>query len=355
MTKKVFISIMTALLIAVLFAGCQKDGAHGTSSETEISTVVYEDSPEDIQTEPQDMASTESIVLEPIYQPSLEDRFAQVKVEVLAKTVVPYEDGAINGYLAYGEGYEKATILTLGLTFPDWETSNECGGVSIIGETATASDGNPVPQTSYGTSWMNSTLEQPYAIMIRRVAGEIDASKVRVRLKQSYGDVTAEVPIQNNGEPIGFDAVTGAFPTQVKTLQGRTYMIVRCYWSSYSAAGDTLTDTVSFVLVPLEGGLNKTLDPAGMKLHAPDDVEATTGELLVNVNSAIDASTIDLQSTIELAITRELYEERGEDGYYSDEVFQQANADMIGFADASYVEIDDGSGNVVVLRFSDCS
>ena len=130
-------------------------------------------------------------------------------------------------------------------------------------------------------------------------------------------------------------------------------MIVRRYWSSYSASGDSLTDTVSFVLVPLEGGLNKTLDPAGMKLFTPDDNKATTGKLLVNVNSAIDASTIDLQSTVELAITRELYEERGADGYYPDEVFQQANADMVSFADASYVEIDDGSGNMETLHFGD--
>ena len=130
-------------------------------------------------------------------------------------------------------------------------------------------------------------------------------------------------------------------------------MVVRCYWSSYSASGDTLTDTVSFVLVPLEGGLNKTLDPAGMRLFTPDNIQATTGELLVNVNSAIDASTIDLQSTIELAITRELYEARGADGHYPDEVFKQANADMISFADASYVEIDDGSGNTVTLHFGD--
>ena len=102
------------------------------------------------------MAQAETAVPESIDQPSLEERFSQVRVEVLARTVVPSEDGAINGYLAYGEGYDKATILTLGLTFPDWEASYECGGVSIVGETATDAKGDPVPQTSYGTSWMNS-------------------------------------------------------------------------------------------------------------------------------------------------------------------------------------------------------
>lgn len=353
MKKKLLTTLMLVLMLVLLFAGCQRNEAQTAPMLTGNQTEAYSESAEDIQSDPPATKPTEPVVLEPVDQPSLEERLSQVKVEVLAKTVVPYEDGAINGYLAYGEGYEKATILTLGLTFPDWNTSNECGGVSIVGETATDADGNPVPQTSYGTSWMNSQLEQPYAIVIRRVAGEIDITKVRARLKESWGETTAEVPIENGGEAIGFSSVTSAFPTQVKVLQGRTYMIVRRYWSSYSASGDSLTDTVSFVLVPLEGGLNKTLDPAGMKLFTPDDNKATTGKLLVNVNSAIDASTIDLQSTVELAITRELYEERGADGYYPDEVFKVATKDMTDFADASYVEIDDGSGNMETLHFGD--
>lgn len=351
--KKTILTTVLILLLLALLVGCQRDSRRETNAETYIPVESYEDSQEDLQPVPQQTRPAETAVPEPIDQPSLEERFSQVRVEVLARTVVPYEDGAINGYLAYGEGYDKATILTLGLTFPDWDSSYECGGVSIVGETATDAKGDPVPQTSYGTSWMNSTLDQPYAIMIRRVAGEVDASKARVRLKQSMGSVSAEVPIQNHGDPVGFSHLADAFPTQVKRLQGRTYMIVRRYWSSYSASGDTLTDTVSFVLVPLEGGLGKTLDASGMRLFTPDDIRATSGELLVNINSAIDASTIDLQSTIELAITRELYEERGEDGYYPDEVFKEANKDMNDFADASYVEIDDGSGNTVTLRFGD--
>lgn len=353
--KKIVLSItLLILLLAVTFAGCRGSELKETDASTEGQAQSIPNGSETVSTDAPDTEAEGTPATEPSNQPSLEDRFSEVEVEVLAMAVVPYDESAINGYLAYSEDYETATVLTLGLRFPDWDSAYNCGTITVIGETATATDGKPVPQTSIGSSWGNTQLEKPYYIVVQRVAGDVDPSKATVRIKESWGGgASAEVRILHDGEPVGFATAKVIFPDSVKTLQGRTYFIVRRYWSSYSASGDSLTDTVSFVLVPLEGGLAKTLDPDSMKLYTPDDIKATSGELLVNVNRAIDGSTVDRQSTIELAITRELYEERGEDGYYPDEVFKQATKDANDFAEASYVEIDDGSGNTVTLRFGD--
>lgn len=352
MKQKILSIVLLILLLAVTFAGCQGSEPREADASTESQAQSIPNASETVPTNVPVTQVEGTPEMEPTTRPSLEERFSEVEVEVLAKAVVPYEESAINGYLAYSEDYETATILTLGLRFPDWDSAYNCGTITVIGETATEADGKPVPQTSTGSNWGNTQLEKPYYIVVQRVAGEVDPSKATVRIKESWGGgASAEVPILHDGKPVGFAAAKDVFPDSVKTLQGRAYFIVRRYWSSYSASGDSLTDTVSFVLVPLEGGLGKTLNPDEMKLYIPDSITATSGELLVNVNGAIDGSTVNRQSTIELAITRELYEERGEDGYYPDEVFKQATADMNSFADASYVEIDDGSGGTVTLCF----
>lgn len=350
MKTKMLSIMMLMMMLLTVFSGCRESKPSESEASGTLQTeICTEETPPDThEAQPTVERPTEPEVTEP----SLSEKFSQVKVEVLAKAVVPYEDSAINGYGAYSEDYETATILTLGLTFPDRYSAFEFGVISVIGETAEDEDGKPVPQTTFGAGWENSTLEKPYVLVVHRVAGEIDTAKVRLRLKESWGgSASAEVTLVNGGEPAGFSSAEAAFPDQIKVLQGRTYKIVRRYWSSYSAGGDSMTDTVSYVLVPLEGGLGKSLDPDGMRLCTPNDIRGTVGELLVNVNSAIDASTVNEQSTVELAITRQMYESRGEDGHYSDDVLDQVTADINAFARASYVEIEDGSGGTVTLPF----
>lgn len=354
MKKKILSIALLILLLAVIVSGCRESALSETAASAESQTESLPAVTETAAANLPDTQTDEPPAAEPASRPSLEERFSEVEVELLAEAVVPYDESAINGYFAYSEDYDTATILTLGLRFPDWDSAYNCGTITVIGETATEADDKPVPQTSTGASWRSTQTDKPYYIIVQRVAGEVDPSKAAVRIKESWGGgASAEVPILNNGESIGFADAKVIFPESVKTLQGRTYFIVRRYWSSYSASGDSLTDTVSFVLVPLEGGLGKTLDPDSMKLYTPDDIRAISGALLVNVNGAIDGSTVNKQSTIELAITRELYEERDEDGHYPDEVLKQVNEEMNSFADRSYVEIDDGSGNMEILHFGD--
>ena len=142
MKTKMLSIMMLMMMLLTVFSGCRESKpseseASGTP-QTEIST---EETPPDTHgAQPAVERPTEPEVTEP----SLSEKFSQVKVEVLAKAVVPYEDSSINGYGAYSEDYETATILTLGLTFPDRYSAFEFGVISVIGETAEDEDGKPV-------------------------------------------------------------------------------------------------------------------------------------------------------------------------------------------------------------------
>ena len=335
----IFATTMLILVFMLTFIGCQANTPAAPADQEQAITTV---SGAPVQTAPS--STTEA--------PSLGDRFADVKVDVLAKHTAPYSESEINGYGAYSEDYETATILTLGLTFPDQDTAYNFGGATLVGESATGEDGQPVPQAC--SLWRND--EKLYCVVLLRAAGEIDAEKACVKISEKYKGTSqtasAVVSMQNGAEPIGFDGAKEAFPKEIQKLQGRTYMVARRYWSNYSAGTDYQTDTISYVLIPLEGGLEKTLDAGHMKLFTPSDIKGTSGVLLVNENGVIDSSTLKSQNTIELAVTRSLYEERGANGY-SDEVYERAAQDTKDFVKASYVEIDDGDGNTVVLRFGD--
>lgn len=341
--KKAILIITALALMLSLFAGCnaRSGAAFDTAPSTSESTEQAESSEHDSQ----------AIETSPTEEKNLAALFTHIRAVVLSQAVVPLEDGAVNDYFTPENGYEVATILTLGLSFPEKESAYRFGGLVLTGETATDDNGKPVPQSTYRSSWINTEREKPYAIVILRIAGRIDPSKVSVQIKDRWGEVSSEIRVENSGHPIGFADAEKAFPDQVCRLQGREYIVVRRYLSNLSTSGTALTDTISYVLVPLEGGFEKTLDSDGMKLITPDNVPSTSGKLLVNVHSAIDATTIAQQSTIELAVTRDVRDDRDENGHLPDEAIKQADEDMRRFAAASYVVIENGNGGSVTLPF----
>ena len=337
----IFVTIMLFFMLLLTLVGCRTNTPAIKAEERKEST--YKENT--TISEPEQTAPEPSTEL-----PSLEDRFAEVKVDVLAKYTVPYSESEINGYGTYSEDYESATILTLGLTFPDKDAAYNFGSAALVGETD--KDGQSVPQAY--TIWRNE--EELYCVVLLRAAGEIDAESASVKITEKYKGssqtASAVVSMENSANPTGFERAKEAFPERILKLQGRTYMVIRRYWSNYSSGKDYQTDTISYVLIPLEGGFEKTLNASAMRLCTPNDIEGTSGELLVNESGAIDKSTLESQNTIELAVTRLLYEERGPNGY-SDEVYERAEQDARDFVNASYVEIDDGEGDTVILRFGD--
>ena len=197
MKKKILSIALLILLLAVTVSGCRESALSETAASAESQTESLPAVTETAAANLPDTQTDEPPVAEPASRPSLEERFSEVEVELLAEAVVPYDESAINGYFAYSEDYDTATILTLGLRFPDWDSAYNCGTITVIGETATEADGKPVPQTSTGASWRSTQTDKPYYIIVQRVAGEIDPSKAAVRIKESWGgSASAEVPIQ---------------------------------------------------------------------------------------------------------------------------------------------------------------
>ena len=299
---------------------------------------------------------------EPTKQELCEEALANIKAYVLNVDVVDYDDAYINGYGAYSTDYEKATVITIGLTFPEGAYNQYWERMSILGETATDSNGKTVPQTLSSAGWISD--DRTYAVLLCRVAGEVDVSKVDVLLKSKVDEISRETKFENNGEEVGFEAAKEKFTKSNDTfgtgnyiieLKGRHYFIIRRYCSSTSSVSNSegrfSTRTESFVLMPLEGGLTPSLTKEDVNLVSEKEVENTFAKLMVNENGQIDKSTLKCQTTIEVEVWREYVEETLEDGTYSKEVYEAVSRDEKELLEACSVEIDDGNGNTIKLYF----
>ena len=347
--KKSVLILMVMLCSLVLFTGCGKDKkANEDTIETnffvsELTTAAEEEEKND---EKECLEALESI-----------------EVDVLSTVIVDYEQAEINGYLVHSDDYKKGTIITLGIKFPRDTYYNYFSSLKVCGETAEDVNGEPAVQTSYNTAWINK--DGDYALMVIRIGGEVDTSKASVKLLGKINSVEVTKDFANDGETIGFDSAKAAFideydnfgcGSSVVKLMGRHYIINRRYISSTSwgkeDSNDCSVTNQSYVLVPIENGFERTLTESDVRMNISSNITNTSAELLVNKNGAIDLSTIDCQTTIEVKIVRIVTEQKNDDGSYNQEVYDEIDKDKTELLNSIVLNIEDGDGNIVSLKMN---
>lgn len=355
--------LIVTMLLTLLMCGCGKtDDSYAPTTEKEETTKT-----ESVEAEVEETKETESE--EERLKRQMDEAKAVLEaceIEVLASSVIEYDKAEINGYGAYSEDYDKATILTIGMKFADKYGTDYLKGFKVCGETAMDANGEPAIQTYWDTNWISEYKD--YILAIIRVAGEVDPTKVKIILTGKLDGVEVEKSFTSGGTEVGFASAIEAFmdeedefssvstKSSVVKLQGRHYLRYRLYnsgsgWTGKSDGTDISRETHSFVLLPLEKWGSNQLDETQMELICETEVANTTCELLVNESGVIDASTLDIQNTIEIEVSRVVVESKDADGNYSDEAYDNMEKDIKALMKATTVKLDDGDGNTVILDF----
>lgn len=354
--KQILCIVLTAIFI-LSFAGCnEKDNQENIQNNS--ASTANNSTNDEVISKPNDTKDDE--VLKEECKKALEG----IKVELLAITFEKYDDAEINGNLAYSEDYETATLLTMGVKFPQNVYSEFYKNITICGETATGKDGKPAVQTKYNASWISENKE--YSLMVMRIGGKVDPAKVTVRLNGNiYGadKITVDTKFENNGSAIGFDTAKSFFVNEdnafgcdsnIVKLKNRHYIITRRYTSSdgWTTSNDVSksTQTRSYVLIPLEKGLKRTLTKKDVNMEINGKIPNTEATLMVNENGIVDASTLDCQTTIEVEFARTVIEQKDSEGNYTDEVYDKIDEDIENLAKMTTVKIDDGDGKQITLK-----
>lgn len=357
--------VLLCLLCSFLcLFGCGKQGVDVSSESISFTSEMNETETLDTQIGPIESESVFEIVeteSETISEADMCRNYLEnVQVDVLASTVVDYEDAYINGYGVMSDAYDKATVLTLGVRLPEeGRYSDYFRSVGVSGNTATDENGETVVQTTNQAFWIDDNGR--YFLILLRVGGEVDTTKASVTLDGKVDDISVTKSFSNQGQPVGFTDAIAAFSGDISNtgsyivkLQGRHYLVANRYASSDGIQSDASSNSKSFfnkmsiILIPLEQGFGETLDKDSMKLVSPD-MDSVVGELLVNESGAICATELKCQSTIELNVIYTVVETSDE--IWTDELYDKIDADIERMFDESVVQIDDGDGNFVSLSF----
>lgn len=366
--------ILVSMLFAIAaFSGCEKQPAkvdpekETTQNAASGSGNESQENPDATNVETQQPSSSEQDTEPVVQEENFDTIIAPGKAEILNIEYLPYEHAMVNGFGAYSEDYEEATILTIGIEFESKRAKDYIGLITVFPDDNT--EEKAPTQTYYGTGWNNKPGN--YVMAVLRVGGKIDPSKAVLQVKEKYGGSgITTMKFENNGEAIGFEKATAAFskqarssdkpleevygvPSSIVKLNGRYYMIHRRYCSVIRSIGNT----ESYVMVPLSGGLERDMDLASKAtLHTDGSVTDVSGFLEINVNKGVDASTIEEQTTIELNheyIVPAEYDPNDYDRYYDyiDQQRDYINDQLEAYTAVTTVEIEDGDGNTVVLKF----
>ncbi len=364
MKKKLLVAL--CMLVALSFAGCAGNDSSADSDKENTTTAGSQsedsdkDSTEETTTVDEEALKKEKEEAAKKAAEECKKALESVEIEVIATYMSDFESADI---LSFDDvEYEKATYITLGMKFPEDVYDDYYSFFKIGGETATTPEGEPVAQKMTKSAWIND--DENYLLAVVRVAGEVDVAKASVVITGDITDVVVEKQFANSGEIIGFDNAKEAYKCDPETygtessiikLKGRHYLINRRYSSSSGWGGsdeyeDVSTLTRSYVLIPLENGFERTLTTEDGTLVSEVEVEHTTAQLFINDRGMIDATAMDSQTTINIKISRGVYESKNSEDEYDDEVYDKIGDDEELLALNTYVEIDDGDGNIVRLK-----
>jgi hypothetical protein len=352
---KKFLIILTLLAMITSLVACN-DNTIEESTPTDTTDVADTTVPTDTSA---DTTAGETTTARPTLeqrQQECREALSQVKISVLSSSVVPYNTAFINGYGAYSDKYAEATVVTLGLEFPENVYYKYYDGLEVA--ESTIMDGKEIrPETFSSAMWRSD--DSCYILAIFRVGGVVQPETLRFVLEGFVDDVEVEKGLENNGKPIGFDTAKKAFARKdtrfgtdndIIKLEGRHYMRIA---SSWTGSGSHSTDTVSwssidwvYALVPLEGGFQQTLQQSQVTL-VMENTPAHT-DCVWSVAPSHDVS-FSGNTGICLTIRRvrlecETEEEEEAQG-------KQVSKDMKLMIQGIHMEIDDGDGNTVILKF----
>ena len=369
---------MCVLIAAMLFCmtACGNDSNEGGKKQTDTTTEsgangeveTSEKKTEEVSTEEPTTVDKEALKAQ--QNAELKEKMEQIKVSVLAKATVPYEDAMLNGYGFYSEDYETATAITLLVEFPDEELYDDYKNLSVTGDAVIGPDGEPVPNTYTSAGWKSS--DEKYLILIMRVAGEVDPTTIGVEVKCAIYEkdpVYVQLPFENGGNEVGFDYAVQCFggenasddfDSRIIKIQSRHYFVYGCPRpSSYSRwsqeEGDVSGNVYEYAIVPLEGGFTKTLTTADATVVCDVAVENTGVKVTVNEKGKVDGAP-KFQTVIAADVYRVRTEEElaildGDDEDARDEVFDKGFDDRMEVIGGTSVGFDDGDGNMIYFTF----
>ncbi len=371
MKKKLVALVIGAM--ALCLGACGDESSDDNSSKETTTVIDDVDNNTDnkettTEKETQETTTIDEEASKAAENEELLERMKDIKVSVLSTASMPYEDSMINGYGFYSEEYATATIITMLVEFPDDSLYNTFENLDVAGEAVTTAEGELIPHTYSSTAWVSD--DEQYALIIMRVAGDVDASTIGVEIECEvhYDDpVTLELPFENNGSPVGFEHAKTCFvdsdsekyglDSLIVKLMGRHYFVLRRYEHTYASSSDTSYisgDVQSYILIPLEGGFTKTLTSADGGIKCDVTVENTTVSASINESGIVDKSSPKFQTTIDVDVKRNITEAENailDEDWGNDEVWDKVKEDRGTIFDNTIVGIDDGDGNMVYFKF----
>lgn len=358
--KKKYLAIL-AMTAVMCFTGCGGSNENSKNTTTGQSDIKENDTTATVDETNEDITEENTTVNQEELDKQKEEECRKalegIEAEVLSVYNGSFEDA---GIVNFDETeYDTATYITLGIKLPDGAYGNY-KYIQISGETAENENGDPISQESLYSTWINEDCN--YILAVMRVAGSVDTTKANLHVTGKNKKVVVDIPFANNGEVVGFDSAVEAFKedeeafgtnSSIIKLKGRHYRIIRRYVSGNSWGSDEDKElsliTMSYVLIPIENGFERTLTTEDVNLVIKEEIPNTSVKVLVNDRGMIDASSLDSQTTINFEISREITEQKNEEDDYDDEVYDKIKDDQTECAKNTYVEIDDGDGNTVIL------
>lgn len=359
---KTLIAIVLVISTLFAFAGCT-DKPRGNNTEALASNQPAgsdgQDNPN--QTLPND---TTPVTVETDAF-TFQELIDQTTVHVLNKSTVPYNEGYISAVHGIDyENYDVATVLTVGIEFPNGNISNEIFGIKVVGETTIDPNGEPAVYSIHGGF---SNEERTYEILVFSIGGDVDPSKAEVQLKTCDETVFTKKFV-NNGAAEGFEEVQPKFKSdynlaqfgvesKIVKLKGRYYACWNKRQSDYERGTidgkeyEAIYEAIT--VIPLEGGFGQDIIYEDCQVNMPTDITKTHGEFTMDNLEGVTDGIMDeaeVSTKFVLKVVRVIDEEKV-NGEYTDDVKNSLFHDKRQFLKYSTVSIADGDGGTVTFMY----
>lgn len=285
--------------------------------------------------------------------------YDNARVDLLSSKIVAFEDAYIEQYVnAYEGQYPVATIATIGVELAGEKDYQYLHEIAVCGPTAEDENGEPALHTASEAVWFNE--DYTYCLFVVRIGGEVDFTKAVCRLSGKSG-MSVDKAFSSNGEALGFESAIAAFaeagsqynaPSRIVELDGRHYMIEKRFRSAETiqndADGCVYARSESYVFVPLENGLTRTLSLKNVRADVKEH-EHITWDLSLNDEDKLAKEALDCQTVVSLNVKRAVPEQT-ELGEVSRENRKIASDAVSSFLAAAQLVVNAEEENEVVLK-----